>query len=295
MLERIVQHVKDFYSFEGMSPWAAGCLFVSVLPVSLAVFFFVVLSAIVNEFQSEYHRIRCSHGVVGKPVFCWYDRSFQGVEGCSLCSQELLARKRDYDAKVSERERKDEIARKANSLQKQEEQRIKGIRLRDLQHLLDITPWQFEDAIALMYKELGYTVKQTPYAGDKGIDIFISKSTLKYAVQCKQYSPGNKVSRPEMQRLLGAMLDAKTTRGIFVTTGEFANTCLEYEKNHSITLVDGQRLIDLLHEAYPPKSNDATVQVMCTECGEIVYFKLLGGEPSRLCTKGHWVKRVNLS
>mgnify|MGYP006299885995 CR=1 FL=1 len=59
----------------------------------------------------------------------------------------------------------------------------------------------------------------------------------------------NKVREKDIRNFIGAM-SGDTTKGVFVTTSEFDNGAIKKarEAHHTIILIDGSKLVDLMHE-----------------------------------------------
>ena len=75
-------------------------------------------------------------------------------------------------------------------------------------------------------------------------DLFLDK----IYIQAKRWS-GN-VSRPEVQKFVGAVHGQNANRGVFITTSSFTNEAREYANNinSNIILVDGKQLAKLMIE-----------------------------------------------
>ena len=162
-----------------------------------------------------------------------------------------------------------------------------------------MTPQQFENAIAELFRKLGYKVKQTPYSNDGGKDAILLKDGKKYLVECKRYSESNCVGRPDIQKFVAAMHDESATGGYYVSTGIFSSAAKEYAEGHAIRLFDRFTLPSLVLGAYPVTQDAASSKAMCLDCGAIVDFALDDAPVEALCPNGHEVrstiKRTDLS
>ncbi|MBT7996016.1 MAG: restriction endonuclease, partial [Bacteroidetes bacterium] len=92
---------------------------------------------------------------------------------------------------------------------------------------------------------------ETSKSGDGGIDGIINEDKLgldKIYIQAKRYGE-NKVREKDIRNFIGAM-SGDTSKGIFVTTSIFHEGAIKkaYEAHHTIILIDGNKLVDLLHE-----------------------------------------------
>jgi restriction system protein len=65
------------------------------------------------------------------------------------------------------------------------------------------------------------------------------------------------VGSPELQKFLGAIHHSKSHKGYFVTTSTFSLSAERYAGEHPIELVDGPRLVELVHEALGPGARRA--------------------------------------
>ena len=83
-------------------------------------------------------------------------------------------------------------------------------------------------------------------SGDEGIDGIINEDKLGLDViylQAKKWE--GSVGRPEIQKFVGALHGKRARKGVFITTGDFAKTAIEYVKNidPKVILIDGRSLV----------------------------------------------------
>ncbi len=122
-------------------------------------------------------------------------------------------------------------------------------RIRRLEDLLALTPAQFEEAIAALFRRMGYrSVERTGKAGDLAADIHCTdKAGRSMVVQCKRYAPGNRVGSRDIQTFIGmATVHHKAEQGIFVTTSAFTEPARDLAEEHDLLLYDGEDLDRLL-------------------------------------------------
>ncbi len=121
-----------------------------------------------------------------------------------------------------------------------------------LEKLKSIDPYYFEKVILILLKKMGYgEFIETSKSGDGGIDGIINEDKLgldKIYIQAKRFSE-NKVREKDIRNFIGAM-SGDTNKGVFVTTSLFDIGAIEKAKNahHKIILLDGNKLVDLMHE-----------------------------------------------
>lgn len=129
------------------------------------------------------------------------------------------------------------------------------IKIQKVEDLLNVDPYQFEHMSAQLLKEQGFTdIKVTKRSNDKGIDIVCRKGNDKYVAQCKRYS--NNIGSPEMQMFIGAVLNARADRGIYVTTSEFTREAQVMARLNNIELVDKYKLFEWISIDTDYKAND---------------------------------------
>ena len=106
----------------------------------------------------------------------------------------------------------------------------------------------FERLCAELFEKMGYQAKVTPQSNDGGYDIVLLRNNEAAIVECKCYSPENKIGRPAIQKLVGANEIALANRMIFVTTSEYSTHAISYAQNVGVELIDGNMLIQYLKE-----------------------------------------------
>lgn len=121
-----------------------------------------------------------------------------------------------------------------------------------LEKLKSIDPYYFEKVILILLKKMGYgDFIETSKSGDGGIDGIINEDKLgleKIYTQAKRYNE-NKVREKEIRNFIGAM-SGDTSKGVFITTSTFDESAIKKarEAHHSIILIDGVKLVDLMYQ-----------------------------------------------
>ncbi|WP_100614795.1 restriction endonuclease [Confluentibacter citreus] len=121
-----------------------------------------------------------------------------------------------------------------------------------LEKLKTIDPYYFEKVILILLKKMGYgDFIETSKSSDGGIDGIINEDKLgldRIYIQAKRFTE-NKVREKDIRNFIGAM-SGDTNKGVFVTTSIFDKGAEEKAKNahHKIILIDGFKLVDLMHE-----------------------------------------------
>lgn len=121
-----------------------------------------------------------------------------------------------------------------------------------LEKLKGIDPYYFEKVILILLKKMGYgDFIETSKSGDGGIDGIINEDKLgldKIFIQAKRYEDNN-VREKDIRNFIGAM-SGDTTKGVFVTTSDFDKGAIQkaHDAHHTIILIDGNKLVDLMHQ-----------------------------------------------
>ena len=121
-----------------------------------------------------------------------------------------------------------------------------------LDKLKELDPYYFEKVILILLKRMGYgDFIETSKTGDGGLDGIINEDKLgleKIYTQAKRYNE-NKVREKDIRNFIGAM-SGDTSKGVFITTSTFDDSAIKKarEAHHSIILIDGLKLVDLMHQ-----------------------------------------------
>jgi restriction system protein len=116
-------------------------------------------------------------------------------------------------------------------------------------------PEFFERLVITLLLKMGYGGSRADAGraigrtGDGGIDGIIDEDRLgldSVYIQAKRWE-GN-VSRPEIQKFVGALHGHRARKGVFITTSGFTSEAIDYAKGVEtrVVLIDGQRLSELM-------------------------------------------------
>lgn len=116
------------------------------------------------------------------------------------------------------------------------------VRVERVSELLNINPYDFEYLCSTIMERMGYTnIKVTPRSNDKGIDIIGEMNGEMTVAQCKRHK--SSVGSPEMQMFIGAMHNAKATKGIYFSTGSFTYEAEKMARTNDIILFGKEQFI----------------------------------------------------
>lgn len=137
--------------------------------------------------------------------------------------------------------------------QEQAERLLRQARRAELKlaQLGSLTPEGFEEFVAEVFESLGFEVDRRGGTGDEGVDLQVRRDGLRGVVQCKYQGKGV-VGSPALQKFLGTVHHTGSHKGFFVTTSTFSLAAERFVAAHPIELIDGPRLVELVHEAIGP-------------------------------------------
>ena len=113
----------------------------------------------------------------------------------------------------------------------------------------------FEDYLALLFRQRGYRVTPTPYAGDYGADLIIEKEGLKTAVQAKRYK--GKIGIEAIQQVVAAKARYRCQRAMVVTNQYFTPAAFQLARDNYVALWNRERL---MKEAIAAKNNKGNLK-----------------------------------
>ncbi len=110
-----------------------------------------------------------------------------------------------------------------------------------------IDPRMFEEVVASVFRDHGFTSTVTNYSGDGGIDIILDgNDNQTIGIQVKRYK--DRISVAKIRELTGALVLNGHTKGIFVTTSEFQEGVysladISAHKGYPIELIDATEFL----------------------------------------------------
>ncbi len=139
-----------------------------------------------------------------------------------------------------------------------------------LSKVKDNTPEFFEHLVVDLMVAMGYggsrldAGKSIGRSGDEGIDGIIKEDRLGLDViylQAKRWE--GSVGRPEIQKFVGALTGKRAKKGVFITTGEFADTAQKYADSiePKVILIDGHSLANYMIDLNLGVSTTANYQI----------------------------------
>lgn len=149
---------------------------------------------------------------------------------------------------------------------------------------LDALSWrEFERLVAEAFRRDEFQVVETGGGGaDGGVDLVLAKGSEKTLVQCKQWK-ARSVGVGVVRELYGLMAAKGAAGAYVVTSGSFTQDAAAFAAGRNITLINGQRLLDLVakggqamessaKQGKSPKDSvrPSAVTVLCPVCGSMM-------------------------
>lgn len=132
--------------------------------------------------------------------------------------------------------------------------------------LLQAIDWKrFEEVVAAYFRAKGLHCETQTHGADGGIDarIFARGADSPMAlVQCKAWK-NKPVGVAPIREMLGVMTHEKVARGFFMITGEFSLDALSFAESHRITLVSGEKFLEMIR--VQPNEVQASLLEVATE------------------------------
>ena len=120
-----------------------------------------------------------------------------------------------------------------------------------LKEMLSLSPSDFEEYVAEVYRQHGYIAKVTGKTRDGGKDIIATCQVggIQYTsyIQCKKNDPRRAVDVSVVRELYGVLDRDRIDKGIIVTTSYFSPDAIKeaHQYNDRIILIDSEKLCEL--------------------------------------------------
>lgn len=117
-------------------------------------------------------------------------------------------------------------------------------KIKTLEKLDQMSPYEFEEYVALLFKKRGYKTIITSRSRDFGVDVIAKNKDETIAIQVKKYKT-SPVGNKDVQMLLGAMhmRRYKANKCVLISTSRFTKNALEQAKGCPIELWNLKKLI----------------------------------------------------
>lgn len=159
-----------------------------------------------------------------------------------------LARTRLEGAELAGATLADVVAREAEPV----EEDLSKVLVQAKRSLDELSPRQFEELVADIFRSRGYDVALTSQTKDGGYDLVLHQADpvlggQTFLVEIKKYRPDLKVGVSPVRALMGSVIANDAQRGILVTTSSFTSDARALaERSEQLRLIDGSELQELI-------------------------------------------------
>lgn len=135
----------------------------------------------------------------------------------------------------------------------------KGRTISRLSDLYELSPAEFEEMVAEVFRARGHRARRTGTAGDHGVDVVVeAKNGEKWVVQCKRWR--GTVGERVVREFYGTMLHEKADKGAIVTTGFFTPQAREWARGKPIFLYDGEEFLRIWRQVQRARAKTPTTK-----------------------------------
>lgn len=118
---------------------------------------------------------------------------------------------------------------------------------------------EFEMLVGEMFRNKGFSVKETAKGPDGGVDLELRKAGELSLVQCKNWR-ATKVGVGVVRELFGVMAARGAVHAYVVTTGVFTSEARKFAQGRNISLIDGQAVEREIRRQAKTKSNVTSIK-----------------------------------
>lgn len=140
--------------------------------------------------------------------------------------------------------------------QEKEEARLNKLREANIEQTDNMDGIGFEEFVALIFTDLGYSAQTTKKTGDFGVDIILEKDFEKIIVQTKRYA--KKVSVSAVQEITTARNYYHVHNAWVVTNNYFTAPAVQLAEANGVKLIDREQLAALIIEAREKRNHFST-------------------------------------
>lgn len=122
--------------------------------------------------------------------------------------------------------------------------------------LLNLTPGEFEEMVAELYRSMGHQASRTGSIGDHGVDVVVkAKNGEKWVAQCKRWrTPAGEAI---VRDFYGTMQHEKAAQGAIIATSGFSQAAIEWAKGKPLYLYNGFDFLRLWEKIKKQQLQDA--------------------------------------
>jgi len=115
----------------------------------------------------------------------------------------------------------------------------------------------FEQRLAILFRDLGYAVETTPRTGDYGADLILSGSNARIIVQAKR--SGRTVGVKAVQEVASALQFYRGTQAMVITNAQFSQNAYTMAQRLGVALWDRQTLVHQLNAVRQRSDSETSI------------------------------------
>jgi hypothetical protein len=113
-----------------------------------------------------------------------------------------------------------------------------------LAELYALSPAEFEQYVAHLFRKKGYKVSQRGRSGDQGVDLeLVGRGGKRAIVQCKRYQRA--IGPDVVRELYGTLVHEGVAHAFLVTTAPISDAARSWARGKPMTLIDGNLLVEV--------------------------------------------------
>ena len=117
-------------------------------------------------------------------------------------------------------------------------------------NLLQVDPFELEDLVSTLFRNMGYEVLQTSKTNDGGIDCILNSDDPiiggKVIAQIKRYK--NTIDISKLREFESVLRNSDAMKGIFISTSNFSAQCEKFSAENNISLINGDLLVNYFNQ-----------------------------------------------
>ena len=120
--------------------------------------------------------------------------------------------------------------------------------------LIELSPGEFEEMVAELYRSMGHKARRTGSIGDHGVDVVVNaKRREKWVVQCKRWrTPAGEFI---VRDFYGMMQHEKAAQGAIIATTGFSQAAAEWAKGKPLYLYNGNDFLKINEKSKKQQDN----------------------------------------
>lgn len=104
--------------------------------------------------------------------------------------------------------------------------------------------YEFEQFVAKLFSNMGYSTEVTKKSGDQGVDVIAKSDFQTLAIQAKNHT--SIISNSAIQEIVAAKVPSKADKAVVVATSDFTKSAKDLARANKVKLVNRKELLNLI-------------------------------------------------